>query len=906
LKEFPKDIKFKYSWRKYQQRVLNELEEHLADDHLHIIAPPGSGKTVLGLEVALRLNQPTLILVPSIAIQNQWIIRFCDLFLQTKLVPEWISRDIRNPSFMSVVTYQGLHSACNNQKEIIYDDVDNEEFENEDESTKTTNVENIIILLKQKGVKTIIIDEAHHLKNAWWHTLSKVKTGLNPIIVGLTATPPYDVSFLEWKRYMELNGPVDSEISVPELVLETDLCPHQDYVHLSLPTSYEKSKINDFRKKINKIFDEVKNDNQIIKALENHPIWKDPLNNLEWIYNNIEYYSAVLIYLNYNKKKILNVHFEVIGEKGLEIPQLDYKWMELILEFILYFENEYFTEFDEYSKLLENKLRRSGVIERKKIKLSSDKKVSTFLNSSISKLNGIKSIVEFEYKQLGNELRLVVLTDFIRKEYYINSDENNLELNKIGIIPIFELLRRNNHNKIKIGVLTGSIIIIPKILLPMFEKKAQKIGVNQIKSNNVPFDNNYIEIHQSENIKNNIVNIITLLFQEGEIEVLIGTKSLLGEGWDAPAINSLILASFVGSFVLSNQMRGRAIRKLRENSNKTGNIWHLVCVDQTSANGGSDLELLKRRFKSFVGVSFNENSGIENGYSRLNLPEKIHNEDDIENINFNMFTQAKDREGLRKRWNKAISKGINLVEEIKIPFSKDKDYKPTKTLYFNKTLKNLFATLTSGLIAFSIESLNILTESLRFIDDINEFYFYLSLIGIVGFVSFGSLTFKNMKLYLSYRDISKDIHKISEVLLNSLVKEGIIKTQTSKLNINSSIDEQGTIYCHLEGASTFEKSTFINTLKEIILPIESPKYIIVRKNKFLKIINQKDYHAVPEIIGKNKASAEYFYSQWKNIVGSCELVYTRTIEGRKLLLQSRIKSLVSQLDDNIEQINVWK
>jgi hypothetical protein len=34
----------------------------------------------------------------------------------------------------------------------------------------------------------------------------------------------------------------------------------------------------------------------------------------------------------------------------------------------------------------------------------------------------------------------------------------------------------------------------------------------------------------------------------------MATKSLLGEGWDAPCINALMLAGFVGSFVLSNQM----------------------------------------------------------------------------------------------------------------------------------------------------------------------------------------------------------------------------------------------------------------------------------------------------------------------------------------------------------------
>jgi len=88
LTEYPKAIKFKYPWRKYQLRVLEELQEHLKDGHLHVVAPPGSGKTVLGLEVAIRINKPTLILAPTRAIRNQWIQRFCELFLQSDTV-QW-------------------------------------------------------------------------------------------------------------------------------------------------------------------------------------------------------------------------------------------------------------------------------------------------------------------------------------------------------------------------------------------------------------------------------------------------------------------------------------------------------------------------------------------------------------------------------------------------------------------------------------------------------------------------------------------------------------------------------------------------------------------------------------------------------------------------------------------------
>jgi superfamily II DNA or RNA helicase len=156
LKEFPKDIKFKYDWRRYQKRVLSELEGHLDDNHLHIIAPPGSGKTVLGLEVAIRLNKPTLIFAPTVAIRNQWIQRFCELFLQTNERPDWISRDIRNPEFLTVVTYQALHAASTNT--MIDEDSEISDTEEESENgengktVKTIDTKEIVKSLKEKGI----------------------------------------------------------------------------------------------------------------------------------------------------------------------------------------------------------------------------------------------------------------------------------------------------------------------------------------------------------------------------------------------------------------------------------------------------------------------------------------------------------------------------------------------------------------------------------------------------------------------------------------------------------------------------------------------------------------------------------------------------------------------------------
>ena len=99
MKTFPEDVRFNATWRPYQARVLKELEGYLEDDKLHVVAAPGSGKTVLGIEVLRRLDRPTLVLAPTLAIRDQWIQRFIDLFLpKGSRKPEWISSDLLEPN----------------------------------------------------------------------------------------------------------------------------------------------------------------------------------------------------------------------------------------------------------------------------------------------------------------------------------------------------------------------------------------------------------------------------------------------------------------------------------------------------------------------------------------------------------------------------------------------------------------------------------------------------------------------------------------------------------------------------------------------------------------------------------------------------------------------------------------
>jgi superfamily II DNA or RNA helicase len=66
-------LDFRYEWRKYQRLVLDLFEHRNPTKRtFHIVAPPGSGKTLVGIEIARRLGSPAVTFSPTTTIQEQW------------------------------------------------------------------------------------------------------------------------------------------------------------------------------------------------------------------------------------------------------------------------------------------------------------------------------------------------------------------------------------------------------------------------------------------------------------------------------------------------------------------------------------------------------------------------------------------------------------------------------------------------------------------------------------------------------------------------------------------------------------------------------------------------------------------------------------------------------------------
>ena len=102
-------IRFDGTLRPSQEEAASIIKPQLSrgEKRLHVVAPPGSGKTILGLYVWSDLvRKPALVLSPNSAIQAQWAARTSLFDLDGK--EDLISTDPKNPGLLTSLTYQSV------------------------------------------------------------------------------------------------------------------------------------------------------------------------------------------------------------------------------------------------------------------------------------------------------------------------------------------------------------------------------------------------------------------------------------------------------------------------------------------------------------------------------------------------------------------------------------------------------------------------------------------------------------------------------------------------------------------------------------------------------------------------------------------------------------------------------
>ena len=877
-------LKFKYTWRNYQARVLENTTEYVADGKVHIVAAPGSGKTTLGIELIARMKEAALVLAPSITIREQWKQRIIEGFLLEGLNPDdYISQNLKEPRAITIATYQALHSAMNRYKGSL-DESGKEEDKDSDDMVKTSAKEieevdysdfDIVKTMKANKMGLVCLDECHHLRSEWWKALEEFKKEMGGFkVIALTATPPYDSNATMWNRYMNMCGEIDEEIAIPELVKEGSLCPHQDFVYFNYPTKEEKDVVANFKHRSKEAYDKLMGDAVFASVVQSYKGLCGLISDDELL-ENPNYFAAILIYLQAKNIPFPDRLKRLLGAKRL--PEMEVSWMELILQGLLYTDVDNFTCEETYRKELISYLKAEGLIEKKKISFTTSPSLEKLLTTSKGKCESIKAIVKHEFESTGKDLRLLVLTDYIRKEYEkaIGTTE---DVTSLGVIPFFEQLRRDSgmDGTLRLGVLCGTIVIIPaeaKDALVEAVGESGKITFSSV--GNLP-ESDYVKVNAVGDA-HFLTGAVTNVFTQGYMQVLIGTKSLLGEGWDSPCINSLILASFVGSFMLSNQMRGRAIRVFKQNPEKSSNIWHLVCLNpwkdvQKATDGeiSDDYTLLERRMEHFLGLHY-EDDIIENGISRLSIIKEPFDETNVELMNRQMLELSGKRALLKDRWNRslALHKKMDIVEETEVAQAS------VPTTVFKENLTALIVALILFVAVLILRGI-LAAKGLG-----------TGLFTILLFI-IGGYAFTKLPMVIRLFDAKKRLYAFGSGIRKALVSLQLMESGNSRVVVETEGSSQ---QMYLSGGTGRDKALFTKCVNEFFGEIENQRYLLVKQGKWK---GRYDFYAVPEVFAKKKEDVERFYNYIKPYMGKYDLVYTRSEQGRKVLLEARMKSIANQ------------
>ncbi len=145
------------------------------------------------------------------------------------------------------------------------------------------------------------------------------------------------------------------------------------------------------------------------------------------------------------------------------------------------------------------------------------------------------------------------------------------------------------------------------------------------------------------------VGVVTRFLESGGCQVLVGTRALLGEGWDARGVNTVVDLTTATTPTAVVQSRGRALRLDPEWPEKVAHTWSVVCVSRGHPRGAADWSRFVRKHEGYLGVG--ADGEVMSGVAHVDPELSPYDPpEDPARVNRRMAGRAADREGTRARW----------------------------------------------------------------------------------------------------------------------------------------------------------------------------------------------------------------------------------------------------------------
>ena len=258
-----------------------------------------------------------------------------------------------------------------------------------------------------------------------------------------------------------------------------------------------------------------------------------------------------------------------------------------------------------------------------------------------------------------------------------------------------------------------------------------------------------------------------------------------------------------------------------------------------------------------------------------------------------MLTQAAKRDDTNNKWDTSLKKNFKAVEEISIP----KEVAIPPFAYINMVGLILYGLIDSlSVVGFGI-SLSRAINASRVTDSRGAFLAILALItSIILMIGFSFMLGKLVRVAVTHSSPKKNMAFIAKALLNTLQYCNFISDRAI-LNVQG---DDIVISFSLKEASRYEQNLFNEAIKEMFSPIDNPRYLMILQKKGR--LKYEQSYSCPSVLGKKKAMVDLFATNLIGRVGTFKVIYTRSDEGRALILRCKKRSILNENDRILQKM----
>ncbi|MGI8536937.1 MAG: DEAD/DEAH box helicase family protein, partial [Mycobacteriales bacterium] len=396
----------------------------------------------------------------------------------------------------------------------------------------------------------------------------------------------------------------------------------------------------------------------------------------------------------------------------------------------------------------------------------------------------------------------------------------------------------------------------------------------------------------------------------GGSQVVVGTRGLLGEGWDCPPLNVVIDLSSAATGTSVTQLRGRSLRLDPARPDKVADNWTVACVADDHPRGDADYLRAVRKHEHHLAPT---RAGlVESGIGHcdeLLEPYAAPTAEVRAGVNGRALSLAGERHLARQAW--AVGEPYAGLELRALRVRADRSLglpgrvvpaallRPRSTMGASGAapparsgrptqlwpLPLGAAAAVGGAAGVAQSSATGLVSGL--------------VVGIVVTGGIGARRYaRQLRALEGSGGADTTLRQLADAVADALRAAGGTSAGAKSVRIASGKD--GWLACELEGP--FEESElFATCLDELIAPLAEPRWLVSRlvlPVPAARVDRQRlararalgrpveaavSWHAVPTWLGRNKGRVAAFDASWRAHVGAGRLVRTRDPEGAALL-----------------------